>query len=374
MQKFFPVILSIGTNMGDKSKNIVDCIFEIDKKIGLVYKVSRLYESASWGFESDNFYNCAVLVQTQLSAEVVLQEIHEIEKKFGRVKNKLQGYEARIIDIDIVDYNHEIVAISNLQIPHKQLHNRKFVLLPIVDIDVHYFHPLLKQLVVDLLKECSDTSKCEPISLLETPLEQAFKKLKFIAIEGNIGAGKTSLAQKIAADFNGKVILEHFEDNEHLAKFYENPKENAVALEMSFLEDRLKQLKTELSKKNDSFFIADYHLYKSIIFAKINLQSNDFKLFKMKFDVVYNNDTTPNFTFFLHQTTTTLLKNITSRNRLFEQKIESDYLEKINQGYTDFINSQTEKKIEIIDISNKNFIENEADYIWVLNKITEIIK
>ena len=148
----------------------IECCFQmIQREIGNVVQVSKLYLSPSWGFESDDFYNCALLLHTSESAQQVLVGLQEIEEKMGRAKKSGEGYEARLIDIDIVGFNDEIIVDSNLEIPHPQLHNRLFVLLPLKDLMSDYIHPLLNKKIADLIHECEDTGECKPISDLRLP-------------------------------------------------------------------------------------------------------------------------------------------------------------------------------------------------------------
>ena len=163
------VILSIGSNQGDKLAYIERCFQLIHLEIGNDVHVSKLYLSASWGFESADFYNCALLVHTSETAPQVLAGLQEIEEKMGRAKKAGEGYEARVIDIDIIGFNDEIVTLPDLQIPHPQLHNRLFVLLPLKDLLPNYMHPLLNKKIADLIHECEDEGNCIVISDLELP-------------------------------------------------------------------------------------------------------------------------------------------------------------------------------------------------------------
>ncbi|MGG7034652.1 MAG: 2-amino-4-hydroxy-6-hydroxymethyldihydropteridine diphosphokinase [Flavobacterium sp.] len=163
------VILSIGTNKGDKLANIKNCFRMIQSQIGNVIFVSNLYLSPSWGFESDDFYNCALLLYTDKTAEKVLEGLQQIEKNLGRTEKTGGGYEARTIDIDIVDFNGQLINIHNLTIPHPQLHKRLFVLLPLKDVSSNYVHPVFQKNIDQLLDECEDKGSCESISELELP-------------------------------------------------------------------------------------------------------------------------------------------------------------------------------------------------------------
>ncbi|MBC7440883.1 MAG: 2-amino-4-hydroxy-6-hydroxymethyldihydropteridine diphosphokinase [Flavobacterium sp.] len=370
------VILSLGSNKGEKLLQIKEAIAQIHLQIGTVIEVSSLYQSDSWGFESDDFYNCIVLIHTEKSPLKILSSIKKIEKVFGRIK-KLNGkYEARTIDIDIISFNNEIIKLEQLEIPHSQMQNRLFVLLPLNNLRIKYFHPLLKKNCADLLKNCNDKTNCILIGNLEQPLENFnLNQFNYIAIEGNIGAGKTTLANKIAQDFNAKTVLERFADNPFLPKFYKDQNRYAFPLEMSFLADRYQQLSDDLAQFDlfKDFIIADYHIFKSLIFSKVTLNEDEFRLYKTLFDIIYKEMPKPDLYIYLYQNSERLLQNIKRRGRIYEQEIPFEYLEKINKGYLDYIKSQTDLNVLIIDVSDKDFVKKQQDYLYILDEIRKKI-
>lgn len=366
------VIFSLGSNQGNRQENIQKCIEFIHQEIGLVIGVSKLYETPSWGFESDNFYNCALILSTSFSANKILRKIVGIEKKIGRIRKESSDYEARIIDIDIIAIENEIIATQLLNIPHNEMQNRLFVLQPMLDLNLDWIHPVLQKSVKELLADCTDTSSCKIISEIEfSKKKHPISNLNYIAIEGNIGAGKTTLASKIATDFNAKIILERFADNPFLPKFYKDQNRYAFPLEMSFLADRYQQLSDDLSQFDlfKDFVVADYHIFKSLIFAKVTLQEDEFRLYKTLFDIIYKEMPKPDLYVYLYQNTDRLLENIKKRGRNYEQEIEADYLDKINKGYLDFIKSQTNLNSLIIDVSEFDFVKKQEDYLKVLEAI-----
>ncbi|MCL9808066.1 2-amino-4-hydroxy-6-hydroxymethyldihydropteridine diphosphokinase [Flavobacterium luminosum] len=366
------VILSLGSNIGNRRENIENCIQLIHQKIGLVLRVSKLYETPAWGFESDAFYNCALLVHSSFSPEKILRKITSIEKQMGRTHKTSTGYEARIIDIDIVAVGDKIVQSENLKIPHPQMQNRKFVLLPVKDLNFKWEHPILHQNISELITNCEDTGSFELVSELTIPsIDFNFNKINYIAIEGNIGAGKTTLATKISEDFNAKLVLERFADNPFLPKFYKDQNRYAFPLEMSFLADRYQQLTDDLSQFDlfKDFVVADYHIFKSLIFAKVTLQEDEYRLYKTLFDIMYKEMPKPDLYVYLYQNTDRLLKNIKKRGRSYEQEIPSEYLEKINKGYLDYIKTQTNLNVIVIDVSDFDFVKQQEDYLCLLNEI-----
>jgi len=366
------VVLSLGSNQGNRLENIQTCIALIHKNIGTVLRVSKLYETPSWGFESDAFYNCAILLHTAFTAEKILEKILETEKQLGRVRSEQQGYQARVIDIDIITFDEIHLETEKLHIPHPQLQNRLFVLLPMLDLNMDWTHPKLQKSTAELIKETEDKSECKVVGNLKAPLENFnLQQYNYIAIEGNIGAGKTTLSAKISEDFNAKLVLERFADNPFLPKFYKDQSRYAFPLEMSFLADRYQQLSDDLAQFDlfKDFVVADYHIFKSLIFAKVTLAEDEYRLYKTMFDIIYKEMPKPDLYVYLYQNTERLLSQIKQRGRSYEQEIPAEYLEKINQGYLDYIKTQTDLNILIIDVSDMDFVENQGDYLRILDMI-----
>ncbi len=199
---------------------------------------------------------------------------------------------------------------------------------------------------------------------------------RFIAIEGNIGAGKTSLATLIAEQFNAKLILEQFEDNSFLPKFYKEPEKYAFPLEMSFLASRFQQLKDELGNQDlfKSFTISDYFIIKSLIFARKTLASDEFNLYTRFFNIILTQLPKPELLVYLHVSTQKLKENIRTRGRSYEQDIKDEYLDKITDGYFDYIKQNSNIPILVIDTNNVDFVHNNDDYIKMVEIISQKYK
>ena len=372
MKSQHQVVLSLGSNQGNRLENIENCLQLIHQEIGTIIKVSRLYETPSWGFDSDAFYNCALVIHTFASADTILSQILKIETQLGRFRGKALGYQSRIIDIDLIAFDEVIIDTENLQIPHPLMQNRRFVLLPMLDLNLDWVHPILQKNIAELIEMTPDQSICALIRDLKNPLDGIpLERFNYIAFEGNIGAGKTTLTTRIAEDFNAKTVLERFADNPFLPKFYEDQSRYAFPLEMSFLADRYKQLSGDLAQFDlfKEFIVADYHIFKSLIFAKITLTEDEYRLYRKLFDIIDREMPKPDLYIYLHQNPERLLQNIKKRGRSYEQKIPVDYLDKINSGYLDYIESQTELNVLIIDVSNRDFVKNQEDYVFVLEEI-----
>jgi len=178
----------------------------------------------------------------------------------------------------------------------------------------------------------------------------------FISIEGNIGAGKTTLAKILANQLNASLLLEKFDENPHLAKFYENPKQYALQVELWFLKERFEQMNSQFSILNSQFLISDYHISKCLIFAKANLKKQEFLIYEKSYTIIEPLLPPPDLLIYLHQDINQLKKNIAKRGRTYEKKISATYLNKIQKGYESYLKSRKSKKVHIIDCNKFDFL------------------
>ena len=374
MDDYKKIHISIGSNIGDKLKNLEKAIELIHLKIAVVESISSIYKTEAIGFKGEDFLNICISIFSNEIPSYIMQNLLDLEKILGRVRNKKNKPESRIIDIDIIFIEDIVINTSLLQVPHPKMQNRKFVLKPLLEIDPKINHPITKESIPEMLRNCKDTSQVEKTNLKVSNPKNNLKisKYKYIAIEGNIGAGKTSLAKKIAVDFNSKLIIERFADNPFLPKFYKDPERYAFTLEMSFLSERYQQISEDLSQLNifNELIISDYDIHKSLIFSKVNLSVDEFSLYRKLFYDMYKKILKPDLFVFLNQDIPRLQKNISRRGRDYENRISNEYLSKINSGYFEFFRSRPDLNIKIIDITNLNFVENRLDYLSILDEIT----
>ncbi|WP_334055889.1 2-amino-4-hydroxy-6-hydroxymethyldihydropteridine diphosphokinase [Polaribacter sp. P097] len=363
--------LSLGTNQGNRLHHLQKAIELIADKAGAVLSISSIYNTTSWGFDSNDFYNICLKISTYHPPEKLMQILLDIENSLGRERNNSDGYADRNIDIDILLFDDEIIFSKTLIVPHSKMLERKFVLVPLAEIAGSVIHPIAKQKIGVCLQNCNDSSEISVVNenlIRPIPISE---KYNYIAIEGNIGAGKTSLSKMMSDEFNAKIVLERFADNPFLPKFYEDKERFAFPLEMSFLADRYQQLSDDLAQLDlfKNFVVSDYYIFKSLIFAQITLQKDEYLLYRKMFDLMYKEITKPDLYVYLYQNTTRLLENIKKRGREYEQNIEASYLQKIHDGYKSFISTQQNLNTLVIDVSELDFVNNPEDYINIINQI-----
>jgi deoxyadenosine/deoxycytidine kinase len=187
---------------------------------------------------------------------------------------------------------------------------------------------------------------------------------KFIAIEGNIGAGKTTLATMLAHDWDARLMLEQFAENPFLPLFYENPEKNAFPLELSFLGERFEQLKNTLVTTDlfNPLVISDYYILKSLLFAKVNLGEAEYNLFHKLFHLISDSFPKPDVLVYLNTPISSLQQNIRKRGRAYEQNIKNDYLENLHHQYIDAFKEEAKIPVLLLNMVDKDFVKDPEVY------------
>lgn len=195
-------------------------------------------------------------------------------------------------------------------------------------------------------------------------------KYNYVTIEGNIGAGKTTLAHLLSKHFNARLVLEEFADNPFLPRFYENPQQYAFPLELFFMAERYKQLKELLQTKDlfQNITISDYLFTKCLLFAKVNLADEEFRLYQKLFDIINPQIIQPDIVIYLHTPVNKLQENIKKRNRTYELGIPNDYLFSLQETYTQYIRQHNIKTI-FVDASNADFLGNDEHLKAIINAL-----
>ena len=196
-------------------------------------------------------------------------------------------------------------------------------------------------------------------------------RYNYVVIEGNIGAGKTTHASRLASDYNCRLILDRFADNPFLPKFYNDPEKYSFPLELAFLADRYKQQKEELVEQDlfKSFTVADYYFMKSLVFASSTLEGDEYNLYRQIFYIIYSSLPKPDIFVYLHVSPDRLLKNIALRGRDYERSITIEYLTRIQESYFTFFKQNPENKYIIIDANDIDFVTRDGDYDKIISAI-----
>lgn len=386
IQKYSAYLL-LGANLGNCKDTLRKARLQIEKRVGTVLNASKVYNSKAWGFESlDIFYNQALLIETSLAPFATMQALLSIENDLGRDRNSESDssdsnsnsesanptYLSRIIDIDILFFENYIIKSPLLTVPHPRVHLRRFALVPMSEIAPNLVHPEMNKTITQLLEECLDEGDVTApvLPAIDSP------NLSFLAIEGNIGSGKTALSTRIAHDYGAKLITETFEENVFLPKFYESKERYAFPLELTFLAERYRQAKDEfVSDLFCPFIVSDFVISKSLVFAQKTLPIDEYNLFSKLFRIILSSTPKPDLYVYLHSNTSRLKQNIIKRGRDYELNMSEEYLQMIEDGYMDYIKTLPPEKVLIIPCQELDFVGKEEDYRHVMdliaNKISE---
>lgn len=369
MQQSNYTFISLGTNRGNRNLNLHRALLALEASGLVITALSPIYETPSWGFKSDSFYNACLAAKTTANPFELMEMLLAIEADMGRTRKPHSGYRDRVIDLDILFYNDSVIASPTLTIPHPQLHERNFVLTPLAAIAPELVHPLLQKKIIELSIASPDTSivKALDFDLWNPPV---FDHFPYIVIEGNIGAGKTTLTEQMASYYQVTPLFEAFGKNPHLKAFYEDPESAALAVETFFLEDRLQTGIDFWKTHNGKAVVADYSLYKSMIFATQNLSAKKREAYRKQFEAAVKRLPQPDLMVFLHQPIPKLLHNIEARGRSFEQNITASYLEKITEGYRNFLKQNWPFPMLEVDATSFDFKNSLNDFQRLMRKIS----
>ena len=339
--------IGIGSNEGDRLLYLQKALFRISDQLGIIRSVSSVYESPALGFEGENFLNACLELESEFTPERLLQACLELEKSFGRIRTD-QGYANRPLDIDLLIGPTESNTAS-LELPHPRMSNRRFVIEPLYEIAPHLE---IKSQSIKKIKNTLEKDLSQPITKTKTSILRSKKELwhtsKNVVLEGCIGVGKSTLCKAIAERYELSSRYERFDENPYLESFYKDPKAYALPVELHFLLDRFDALKTNQAAEG---LVSDYHLSKSLLFAKNNLNEIDFELFNRYYRWGERLLKAPGLYVLLENNLDRILENIKKRGRSYEQNIDPDYLKSITKGYQDFIKRQKRWNILVIDLS-----------------------
>ncbi len=354
-------IISLGSNQGNRLEYLQQGIQRLIQSVGVLERLSPIYETPALGFEGADFLNACASFQTRLSPQDLMQTLLDLELDMGRQRSQTDRYESRTLDLDLLFYDEEQVDTTTLVLPHPRLHLRNFVLYPLADIHPEVFHPEFGKTVAELRQESKDSSSLQKqeYAFWTPPIFEYFQTIVF---EGNIGVGKTTLTQKVAEQYQVPARYEAFQKNPHLSDFYSDPQKHALAVESFFLNDRLEQLQRFQQKSQPGErWVADYGIQKSLIFAQVNL-GKSFAKFQNKYQRKTESLSAPKIWVYLQRPVAELLEHIRNRKRDFEQNIGEEYLLAVEQSYQKFIREQASFKVIEIAAEGIDYTQDEEAF------------
>ena len=356
--------IALGSNLGDKRQYLLKASARIEEELGTIVQLSSPYETESWGFEAPPFINACLQLQTALPPQTLLERLQKIEKDLGRQVLAAEQYSSRTLDLDLLFYGDRQLNTESLTLPHPRLQLRNFVLDPLVEIAAEFEHPLYQKNIQALKAGCEDSTPVKqlPFRYWLPPL---FESLPYIAICGNIGSGKTTLTQQLAADYSSHALYEQFEENPHLADFYERPEDFALETERFFLNSRIQQLSPPLATP----LVSDFWLEKSLVFAQETLALPLFQEFEKQFKASAPQSLQPDLLVYLHRPVAVLLQQIKKRGRQYEQGIPPQYLEKIEKGYARLLATELDYPVVEIDCTGRFWEPHSYAYIQLVQKL-----
>lgn len=313
--------IGLGSNMGDRAANLRRALEMLAASGGIgAVRPSAFYETPPLGeVEQGSFLNAVAQVTTTLSYRALFEVLQAIEQQMGRVRTEHWG--PRVIDLDLLLYGGSVIDEPDLKIPHPQMHLRSFVLSGLSQLDPDAVHPLLGESVLELAKRLNG---CDYF------LDPARPQL--VSIAGNIGVGKTTLAQRLAGKLNARFIAENYSDNPYLADVYAGDRGKALDSELFFLSSGAAQLEKRRLKAG-AVFVSDYVFDKAMIYASNWLDDEQMEEYKRYYASVSDGVAVPVLVIYLNDSLQHCLDRIHQRNRPFEQEIEPAFLEHLQKGY-----------------------------------------
>ena len=365
-----PAYIGIGSNLGESRAHVLTAFEALSRlpRTKLVAR-SRLYRTRPFGpVRQGDFINAVAKLETQLTARELLSGIRGIEAAAGRIRDERWG--PRTLDLDLLLYGNERIDSPELTVPHPGIAERGFVLAPLLDVAPDLAVPGAGRRPcgniaagIACRRHCGDSGR-----MTQVPH-------RYIAIEGPIGVGKTSLARRLAATLNAQLVLEQAEENPFLERFYRNPRAGALPAQLFFLFQRAQQ-QASLSQADmfGSVRVADYLLAKDDLFARMTLDDEEYGLYRQVHDRLAINAPKPDLVVYLQAPVDVLLDRISRRGIAHENLIDRGYLTRLNEAYARFFHAYEEGPLLIVNAATIDPVSNEADYEELLGLIGRTIR
>ncbi|NNE71870.1 MAG: 2-amino-4-hydroxy-6-hydroxymethyldihydropteridine diphosphokinase [Rhodothermales bacterium] len=389
---------ALGSNTGDRFAYLVGAVQALEVIEGItVVRSSPVYESAAMtlGEAQPEYLNAVLELRTNLEPKELLARFLEIESHHGRERSPGKRWESRTLDIDLLLYGQEQIEETGLTVPHPHLAERRFVLKPLADLAPNLFVPGWSQSVGTLLRECQDKTSLQEfdgvlLDIAEPPRSQAElwpqekagvraridslpKELRYVVIEGVIGAGKTTLARMLSRQFDARLVLEEFEENPFLERFYADRPRWAFQTQLAFLASRFRQ--QQGLGKPDLFHetvVSDYMFDKDRLFAQQNLAGDELALYDTMFGIMQASVPQPDLIVYLQSSTDRLMRLIARRGRSYEQDMDRDYIHSLNQAYESFFFRYNTTPLLIVNTEQIDFVHSEEDFREIVEQVARV--
>jgi deoxyguanosine kinase len=370
------VTLALGSNLDHREAYLQQALDAIGTIAISKVKKSKVYETAPVGPGIQGKYlNLCVRFSTRLEARALLAFCSETENRLGRQPR--ERWAPREIDLDILAYGREIIQEENLTIPHPSILERQFVLIPLLDLDPDYILPGFTETVSKQLEKCLATQgrqeveefRPRPATVASLP-----ERVRYVAIEGVIGVGKSTLVKALSERMGCMPVYEEFENNPFLSDFYKDKNRHAFQTQVFFFLSRYRQIR-ELFQQQDLFrpqIISDYMFAKDKIFATLNLDENEVALYYKFADLMERDLVKPDYAVYLQADTKTLMNRIRLRDRAYERNIEESYIESLNKAYNTYFHYYSASPLLIINTNNIDFVRNPQDLDLLVELISKV--
>ena len=384
--------LGLGSNLGDREAHLQTAVRYLDAAEGVsVAAASPVYRSAAHVLPGQapgpDFLNAVVEVRTTLSPGALHAVCQRAELAAGRAPDAPR-WAPRPLDLDVLLYGDRHVQTDALTIPHPRLAERRFVLRPLFDLDAALTVPAADAPatpVRDLLAATPDRSPLDRTDATLLPDAGASlprpggervvwpERLRYVAIEGVIGAGKTTLARMLARRVEARLVLEEFEENPFLPRFYEDAGRWAFQTQLAFLASRFRQ--QQALAAGDLFHqttVADYTFDKDRLFAQLTLTGDEMRLYDQLFAAMAPNAPVPDLVVYLQSTVDRLVQNVARRGRSYEQSIDPQYLADLSGAYDEHFFHRARGPVLILNVTEIDFVQHPEHFEELVRQIATV--
>ena len=367
--------VGLGSNLGDRVGEIAAAVRALDAEPEIeVTAISPIYEGPAHtrdGKPQPDYLNAVAELRTTLEPELLLALFARVERAAGRDRRDDTRWQPRTLDLDLLIYGDRVIRTDELTVPHPRLDERRFVLQPLADLAPDLVVPVLGETAADLLSACPDASELHAMQpALDSSPIYIPDSLRYVVVEGVIGAGKTTLARLLAERMGARLVLEEFEENPFLPDFYRDSVRWAFHTQLAFLASRFRQQK-DLGTR-DLFHhatVADYTFDKDRIFAHITLDGDELQLYENLYGLMESATPQPDLVVYLQSSVDRLMENIAQRGRPYERNMERTYIAELAGAYDRYFRHYTKSPLLIVNSTEIDFVNDAEDFGRLLRRI-----